>query len=238
MHGLRPNPVHNGSQRPHLPVHNPAVLGYASSPNMRPLTSLPTLRFTPLLIAATILLGAQACGGGHKVRGPRGPITAHRLYPMQNENVWSYDVDTGQDTSTLAITRVLDVTNGQVQITSGSDPVFYEIKADGIWKFDQLTWLIKNPIEVGNEWAAPKGATARIAATDERVETVAGKFSRCVRIEERGGSEQRHVDTTYCPDVGPVLIYTQVQLGMVERTVEVKGELRGYSIEGHTSIPH
>lgn len=184
---------------------------------------------------ATLLI---ACGGGAAHgKGAEGPVTAHVLYPLEQDNVWSYDVQSGDGLPTLAITRVTRVMQGQAEVSSGGQPVTYQMKPEGLWKPATSTWLIKNPVERGHSWPSTQGATATVQATGLRVKTDAGAFTRCVRIVESGGTQGRQVTTVYCPRVGPVYVLSKMSLTVAEAgTVEVTAKLRGYRTKSGSSV--
>lgn len=158
------------------------------------------------------------------------PVTVDRLYPLGEGQVWSYNVDTGGDEPpTLAISRVVAVEGNRYEVQNNrSDTVRYEVRPEGIYAVATESWLIRNPIEEGREWPAGSGRTARIASTDVRIDTAAGTFEHCVRVEEGGGRDGRRIVTIYCPDVGPVVVESSMDAQITGRTATVRAELLGY----------
>lgn len=170
-----------------------------------------------------------ACGSTQSPEDAE-PVTVDRLYPLAAGQVWSYNVDTGGDEPpTLAISRVVAVEGNRFEIQNNrSDSVRYEVRPEGIFAVATESWLIRNPIEEGREWPAGSGRTARIAAMGLRIETDAGTFERCVRVEEGGGRDGRRIATVYCPDVGPVIVESSMDAQITGRTATVRAELLGY----------
>jgi len=171
----------------------------------------------------------SACGGaGGQVRAEEiDRLAPEVLYPLHEGNVWSYNVDTGTDMPTLAITRVVRRDGTRVEVSSGSDPVIYELRDGGIFKSGTGTWLLRAPIAQGEAWPSAQGMTATVVSIEEAVEVRAGQFEGCVVVEEAG--DDRHIRTTYCPEVGPVVVDSHVQLGT--REAHVRAELLGSSLQ-------
>ncbi len=175
------------------------------------------------------LLVLTACGGAPSA-GPREPVTAARLYPLGPGLVWSYNVDTGLgEPPTLAISQVVGAEGERFEVQNNrSDVVVYERRPEGIWRVASETWLLRNPIEVGAQWDGPGGRTARITSIDEAVETSNQRFEHCVRVEEAGGADGRRIATVYCPDVGPVLVESEMRTQLSGRDATVRAVLLGY----------
>jgi hypothetical protein len=173
--------------------------------------------------------GAHGCGSSSsQVRSQElDPLAPEVLYPLTAGNVWSYNVDTGEEIPTLAITRVVRRDGATVEVSSGGDPVVYELRDGGIFKPATSTWLLRAPIAVGESWASGPGMTARVASIDESVTVRAGSFEACVLVEEEG--DERQIRTTYCPEVGPVLVQSMVRLGL--REASIRAELLGTALQ-------
>jgi hypothetical protein len=185
---------------------------------------------TPLLFALVLALLAPACGTPHTATPDEGPLTARRLYPMGEGYIWTYDIDTQTEITALGISRVMGISGDTVRIAAdGGDERTYELREDGIYRPDVSTWLIREPIAVGQEWSSPGGRTARITSISESVDVPAGHFTRCVEITEEGGEAGLHVRTVYCPDVGPAIVESRQELTLsMSGGVTVTGSLRGY----------
>lgn len=172
-----------------------------------------------------------ACGGATpKTTGPTvDPLDPSRLYPLEEGNVWSYNVDTGDALKTLAISKVVRVVGARVEVSVGTDPKVYELRADGIYRPAEGVWLLPRPLALGTEWPSTKGMTARVASVTESVSTNGGDFTGCVLIQERGGEQGLAVDTTYCPDVGPVRVESQMALQTTAEPARVSAVLLGFA---------
>ncbi len=151
---------------------------------------------------------------------------------MDAGNAWSYDVDMGDGTAILAISRVASSSEGVVEMLTGQTITRYETRPEGIWRSERGAYLLKAPIAPGETWESGGGLVARILRTDAAVDTRAGKFERCVEVEERGSATGATIQTTYCPRVGPVLVRSTTAL--TRTTVRVEARLRGYSVAPHS----
>ncbi len=183
--------------------------------------------------AALLALLSMGCGASQT--GPREDsdrLNPARLYPLHLDNVWSYDIDTGTgDPPVLGITRVVAARDPLFEVSANrSDPVVYEVRPEGIYKPGSGTWLLRAPIRVGSEWPTTSGMTARVESITESVETPAGNFENCVRVEESGGEVRRRIRTVYCTDVGPVLVRSAMQAQLTGMTANVTALLRGHSL--------
>jgi len=162
------------------------------------------------------------------------------LYPMHEGAQWVYDVDTGGDEPpTLGIFEVVESMgdtrqiannrgmNSRGQVTHG-DPIGYRIVPDGIQHMGSDRWVLRTPIETGATWEAMGGRTARVVDLDRTVEVFAGTYEHCVMVEEDGAEDGRVVTTTYCPQVGPVVIESSMETRMTMREVSTRARLRSY----------
>ena len=179
-------------------------------------------------IFTALAFGLLACGASRPATPAPERTTVERLYPMRMGSIWTYDVDTGQDTPILAITRVTANDGTQVEVSSGGDPIRYELKPDGLFRSDRAGYLLKPPFDKGATWDAGGGAKAEITATDRSMETMAGAFTGCIEVNETGGTNGKVVRTVYCPDVGPVEVESSMHMGLSGQTARVLAKLRGY----------
>jgi len=153
------------------------------------------------------------------------------LYPLHAGNAWSYDVDDGSESSTLAVSRV-DVVHGPIAtVVTGDKRIEYEVREEGIYVVSDDAWLLRLPLEVGTAWPGRGGRHARLASTDAAVETPAGSFTGCVEIVETGGKLELEVRTTYCPFVGPVAVDSTMRSTVSDREITVRARLRGYQVD-------
>jgi len=196
-------------------------------------------RITCLIVLASALV---ACGSAvPEVAEPEiDRLAPTTLYPMNDGAQWVYDVDTGgNEPPTLGIFEVVAASgtsrqiannrgmNARGQVTHG-DPISYEIDPTGIRRASSEGWLLRAPIELGAEWPAVGGRSARVVDLDHTVEVFAGTYEHCVVVEEDGGEDGRVVTTTYCPEVGPVVIESSMETRMTMREVATRARLRSY----------
>ena len=155
------------------------------------------------------------------------PLT---LYPLREGNAWSYDVDTGDAQTTLAITRVVSVDAQTVRVRTGDSLVEYEVRPEGIYVAEDGAWLLRGPVRRGVTWPARGGRTAEIVAMPEAVETPAGTLRGCVEVLERGGRLDLEIRTIYCEGVGPASVSSTMRSATSNRTLTVTAVLRGYDV--------
>lgn len=159
-------------------------------------------------------------------------MTVDRLYPLRQGSVWTYDIETGEGVPVLAITRVLSSTPERIEVSSGSDPLLYQQRPDGLYRQDVGSYVLRAPVQKGTSWEQAGGARAEITDVDKSVSTVAGDFRGCVEVLEQGGPGNKHVRTVFCPDVGPVEIESSLAISLTGKTTRVVARLRGYDFSG------
>lgn len=186
------------------------------------------------------------CGGAspHVQMSEAVRLTPTTLYPMNEGAQWVYDVDTGgNEPPTLGIFEVTEVDGEtrRIQVNLGmdadgnvnyGDPITYEVSSEGIRHVASGGWLLHTPLREGAEWEGMGGRTARVSDLDVDVEVIAGNFEHCVAIEESGGEDGRVVRTTYCPEVGPVMVESILETQLTMRTVAARSRLRTYDPGG------
>jgi len=179
------------------------------------------------LLCSLVLAGCPSTG---PTTPHAEPTTARGLYPMAAGYIWTYDIDTGTGMSSLGITRVVDVQGNTVGIAAdGSEAHTYELRAEGIYQPATQTWLLRDPIAVGQEWPSTHGRTARIESTTETVDVTDGHYDDCVLVLEEGGDAGLHVRTTYCMGVGPVIVESRQELvTSMTGGLTVTGRLRAH----------
>ena len=177
-----------------------------------------------------------ACGGAAPRAQPDAPLQVERLYPLRAGSIWTYDVDTGDGVPVLAITRVLSATPERIEVSSGSDPLLYQQRPDGLYRVDLGIYVLRGPIQKGTRWEQ-NGAQAEITDVGKSVSTQAGDFRGCVEVLEQGGPSDKHVRTVFCPDVGPVEIESTVNIQLTGKSARVLARLRGYDFSGASAQP-
>jgi hypothetical protein len=159
---------------------------------------------------------------------PTQELTPARLFPLTAGSAWSYDVDTGDGTTALAITKVTEASASVAAVQGGEGLTRYELRPDGIFRSSLSGYLLKSPIRLGATWASGGGMQAEITRMNADLSTPAGEFHGCVEVNERGAPSGALITTTYCPDVGPAVVVSRIEL--LTGKVEVVARLRGYQI--------
>ena len=181
-------------------------------------------------VAALVLSLVAACAGTRVPSATPVPLEPLDLYPLRAGHAWSYDVDTGEATTTLAITRV-EAFDGEVAVVRNADSLIrYQVGPEGIRFAGTDGWLIRAPLREGATWPAPGGRNAELVSMGATVATPAGEFERCVDVLEVGGELELEVRTVYCPAVGPVLVTSTMRSATSERVLSVSARLRGYDV--------
>jgi hypothetical protein len=202
--------------------------------NMRSLPTWELLRSprmtSSVRATAAALCLAAACVGNSPPRPSHTVIEPSDLYPLQTGNAWSYDIDTGETSTTLAITRVEAFDGRIAEVHTGRAVVRYEVLAEGIRVTPGDAWLVRAPLEEGATWPGRGGRIARLISANTTAETSAGSFDRCVEVLETGGKLELEVRTVYCPGVGPVSVGSTMRSNVSDRVVTVTAQLRGYDI--------
>lgn len=190
----------------------------------RPAGMATTLR---LLCGVAAGLGVASCAGStQQVRTEQPAWTAATLYPLAEGNAWSYDVDSGDGDPVLAVSRVLTATPMAVVVTTGQGDTPYERRPDGLYKTGKGGYLLKQPIAVGARWTSGVGLSAHVSRALPEVTTPAGRFTHCAVVEEVAQTGN-HVETTYCPGVGPVKVISRMAIR--GQTLQVTAVLRGHA---------
>ena len=150
------------------------------------------------------------------------------LYPLQPGNAWSYEVETGERSPTLAVSRVESLRGSIATVLTGQTQVKYEIRDEGVYVVSDSAWLFRTPFELGATWPARGGRTAQLVSTNANVQTPAGSFRGCLEVLETGGARGLEVRTVYCPFIGPVSVDSTMRSDVSERVLTVRARLRGY----------
>jgi hypothetical protein len=177
------------------------------------------------LLALVLACGAAQGGGASQA------LTAHDLYPMEMGAVWSFDLDTGIGPPVLGVMRVENVDGMQVTIRNNGDQVStYERRPEGIFHLESDSWLLRDPIVVGEGWPSAGGRQAQIQSIEATASTPAGDFTGCVDVEETGGEDGRVIHTIYCLGHGMVEQRASMTMEMTGSEAAVNVKLRGYMV--------
>ena len=200
-----------------------------------------TLRaFSALLLSAlTVALWialAAGCVGRSSVPARPESVDVFDLYPLHEGNAWSYDVDTGEPSTTLAVTRVESFDGRFAEVRTASSTIRYEVRPEGIYLPSEDAWVIRSPLRAGEQWSGRGGRAARVTSTAVTLDTPAGNFRGCVEVREEGGKLELEVRTVYCPRVGPVSVTSTMRSNVSDRVLVVSALLRGFSVSP-TPVP-
>jgi hypothetical protein len=132
-----------------------------------------------------------------------------QLFPLQDRHIYSYvtESDQGQGMLTATVSRP-GAAGGDLRM--GGNTKSFKYAGDGVVLVrggSAPVYVLKQPITVGTSWRGEHGGTVKIITVNAIIDVPAGHFSGCVQtLEERGGDRPLRVATTFCPDVGIVLL--------------------------------
>jgi len=161
-----------------------------------------------------LVLAAAACGGSGGPAKPaasskwKGPV---RYYPFEPGSQWSFMVYGPPGTpGLLKVDKVVAFDGSMAVVQSGDSTLTYRVAPEGIYREPAHVFLFKWPIVLGDKWPGAKGSTVEVTKTEATITVEAGTFEGCAEITERiGGDTAGILRTTFCPDVGPVLVEIQ-----------------------------
>jgi hypothetical protein len=128
-----------------------------------------------------------------------------RYFPLEEGRVYAYTTSENDD-SGMFVARVhrTDATHGELRFSNGAKRLVY--RPDAL-VYESGAVLLSAPIRVGTSWRGEHGGTTQITSTTASVEVPAGRFSGCVEAVEEGGMPPKsRYSTTYCPDIGIVVL--------------------------------
>jgi len=169
-------------------------------------------------VLACVLL--VACGGPKNAppsepAGAKAPESAvSRFFPLVDGTQWAYDAeedDTGN--KGVFVTRAKAMAGPRFSLMTGQRSRVVEVRSEGITRAETGTYLLHAPLSAGAEWPGEAGATVRVGDVDRVVDVPAGKFVGCIDTVEElraaAGGPLRRVTTTFCPDVGIVVLHAE-----------------------------
>lgn len=142
--------------------------------------------------------------------GVTSSTQAERYFPLVDGTVYSYATENDAQGRGVLIARVhrVDATHGELIFPTGRKRFSYS--AEGVRIEPTGDLVLATPIAPGATFRGQNGGQATIAETALAVTVKAGSFTDCVRVvEERGGDRRARYTTTFCPDVGIVVIEAQ-----------------------------
>lgn len=181
------------------------------------------------LLAALALCACGAAAPAVMTEGER--LTGRTLFPLGEGYQWTYDVDGNAGPPGRTTTRVVSHSGNRWHVDdgSGTEPVVYELRPEGVFRMYGQTWLLHEPIRVGETWSSPLGGLASVMDIHASAETPAGTFSDCVTVLETG--TEGEIRSVYCPNVGLVTRATTTQgpQGRVQETLRLHDRVPGPS---------
>jgi hypothetical protein len=146
-----------------------------------------------------------------------------RYFPLEDGKIYNYVTNEGGDTGMLvAKVHRTDPTHGELRLSNATKRFVY--KPDGVG-YEEGAYILKAPLDVGATWPGEHGGTTRVSAKDVSPKVLAGAYTGCIQtIEENGRPPGSRYTTTYCPDVGMVLLEVSAGGG------EARAELKSYAL--------
>jgi hypothetical protein len=163
----------------------------------------------PHLLLATSLLGVVACSNpppkGPEKKLHQGPL---HWYPLDVGNTWSFTVrEVKGGPAILIVTKVVAFDGQLALLQTGTAESTLRVTPDAIVREPSGSVLLRVPPKLGDKWAGATGSAIEITKTDVALTTEAGRFEGCVETTELfGGDDMRITRTTFCPEVGPVML--------------------------------
>lgn len=161
------------------------------------------------LVALALVL--IACGStqrdGKPVRASKYPGVL-RYYPFESSMQWSYMVRGPPGApGLLKVDKVIAFDGTTAVVQSGEASLTYQIAKEAIYREPAHAPLLKWPVVLGDKWPGAKGSNVEVTKVDAKVTVEAGTFDGCVETTESvGGDAAGLLRTTFCPDVGPVMV--------------------------------
>lgn len=177
-----------------------------------------TLRCALLLVALIALVALTGCeptrGAPPSTAAPSAQqhssgTAAERLFPLVDRHMYHYATET-DDGQGILVARVTRSEPRFGELAMGGNSKRFEYAADGVRLLRSgaaPAYVLKEPLQKGASWRGEHGGTVEIVAVATTVEVAAGRFDGCLQtVEQRGGDRPLRVATTFCPDVGIVLL--------------------------------
>lgn len=156
--------------------------------------------------------------------GVSSGLPIERYFPIVHDHRWVYDTtnDDGRRDTLIVRARRISAAEGELVVPRGARHFSY--MREGVAFVDRgAAFVLKTPLAVGTTWRGEHGGISRIETVGAAITVAAGRFENCVvTIEERGGDVRATYTTTFCPDVGIVVL--DVDAGMQHE----RAELRSY----------
>jgi len=175
----------------------------------------------------------MACGPS-KEPTTAAPASKHqgvlRFYPFDVGSGWSFmtrDIVGGP--GQLTVTTVIAFDGKTAVLDTGGQARTYRVAADGIVREPSHSYLLRWPVTLGDKWPGSGGSVVEVSKVDAPVTVDAGSYQGCVETTETfSGDRAGTIRTTFCPDVGPVLVEVRESVALGEAPRVLIGRLRWY----------
>jgi hypothetical protein len=175
------------------------------------------------MLVVLAAIGCATAGGTSNDIKPRANLTAADFYPLTPGWKWAYDVEK-DGMNILATYAVLERSGDTAVVQTGDQRLTYAVTPEGIAQKDGGMlgdFVIKNPVQVGAEWAV-EGGRAHVASVTADFKMDSGEhYLGCLVVEVTRTDPVRVARTTFAPDLGPVLLEMQVQQGESQKLTTV-----------------
>ena len=164
-----------------------------------------------------------ASGSSEGIVGASSGVPIERYFPIVHDHRWVYDAtnDDGVHDTLIVRARRVSASGGELVTPRGTRRIVYT--PEGVGLVDRAAFVLKEPLRVGTTWRGGHGGVSRIERVGATITSFSGRFVDCVvTIGERGGDVRVTYTTTFCPDVGIVIL--EVDTGLQHE----RAELRSY----------
>jgi hypothetical protein len=151
-------------------------------------------------------------------------MNSMRWLPPGDDIVYAYKTEdlVTRNTGVMSL-RLRHAMGDTVDLVTSQFSETLRYQDNGILRERTGTLLLKTPPEPGTKWISGPRVTARVVRAGLRVAVEAGTFEGCIEVlEERPVPVPSTITTTFCPDVGIVLIETLAKEPPIRERVELR----------------
>lgn len=165
------------------------------------------------IICTAFALGAFAIACGAAPGLPADTVRLHqsehsevdRFLPLHDGVVFVYDTRASSGQPGIMTIQVENTDATHVELAFGGRRESLVISPAGA-RYADGGYMLKAPLTLDNSWDGRYGV-ARVVAKDVALVVPAGRFERCIRVEENNRNQTSTITTSvYCPQVGLVLL--------------------------------
>ena len=178
-----------------------------------------------------VLLTLPCCGGEPQAKSPDGsvggPVTdLERLYPLQNNTVFSYVTTDDAGTTGIYVIEVSRPRPNMAELKIASKVHRRELSSDGI-QVPGGGYVLRAPLTADAEWPGEFGNVA-VKSLSRSITVPAGEFGNCVETVESANTpaNSKSATSVFCPGVGMVYYQFEGQQDGVE--VSLRLELKSF----------